>query len=78
MPDKSNKTPNNVSGKFYVDNNCIGCGQCHSITPEHFCENSDLGVMFVCKQPSSADEVKLCHEAKDVCPVEAIGDDGDA
>lgn len=78
MPNKNNRTPKNVPGKYYVDNNCIGCGQCHAITAEHFAEDADMGVMYVCKQPGTADEIKLCQEAKDVCPVEAIGDDGDA
>lgn len=76
MADKNEKNEFNVAGKFYVDSQCIGCALCTS-TAEGFFEISDAGCAFVAKQPSSADEASLCEEAKDSCPVQAIGDDGE-
>ena len=76
MADKNEKNEFNVAGKFYVDSQCIGCALCTS-TAEGFFEISDAGCAFVAKQPSSADETSLCEEAKDSCPVQAIGDDGE-
>lgn len=77
MANKAAKNPKNVAGKFYVDENCINCGQCHDIAPDFFVENSDTGTMYVVKQPTSADEITLCQQALEICPVEAIGDDGE-
>ncbi len=75
MSDKTNKAPENVPGKFYVDTGCIGCGQCKQLAPNNFTEIAS-GCMYVCKQPSS-DELEACMQAIAVCPVEAIGDDGE-
>lgn len=76
MADKSNKLATNVSGKYYVDASCIGCGQCADIAPACFKMGSD-GLACVYNQPKSADELEVCAQAKDICPVEAIGDDGE-
>ncbi|MCL5260453.1 MAG: ferredoxin [Gammaproteobacteria bacterium] len=75
MADKNSKAAKNVAGKFYVDTNCISCGQCHDVAPDFFVEDQAAGGMYVCKQPASADEIALCSQAKDSCPVDAIGDD---
>ena len=37
---------------------------------------NDGGYSYVFKQPTSEDEEKLCKEAMEGCPVEAIGDNG--
>ncbi|MGN1309349.1 MAG: ferredoxin, partial [Akkermansia sp.] len=39
--------------------------------------DEDEGVSFVCKQPTTDDEIALCTEAMEGCPVQAIGDDGE-
>ena len=39
--------------------------------------NDDGGHSYVHKQPESPEEEALCKEAKEGCPVEAIGDDGE-
>jgi len=36
MPDKSAKLPENVPGKFYVDNQCIDCDACRATAPDNF------------------------------------------
>jgi ferredoxin len=42
-----------------------------------FKRNDDGGHSFLYKQPENPDEEKLCKEAMEGCPVEAIGSDGE-
>lgn len=77
MADKDDKTNGNVPGKFYVDANCIDCDLCRETAPNNFGRDDDEGVSFVSKQPETDEELELCAEAMEGCPVEAIGDDGD-
>ncbi len=77
MPDKEEKWPLNVSGKFYVDEQCIDCDLCRETAPEFFTRDDDGGYSYVHTQPSEADDVELCVEALEGCPVEAIGEDGE-
>jgi ferredoxin len=76
MADVANKYPENVQGKYYVDNQCIDCDLCRETAPDNFKRNDDGGYSFVYKQPTSAEEEARCKEAKEGCPVEAIGDNG--
>ena len=76
MADIANKYPDNVAGKYYVDNQCIDCDLCRETAPDNFKRNDDGGYSLVYKQPSSPDEEARCKEAKEGCPVEAIGDNG--
>ncbi|MBC7900036.1 MAG: ferredoxin [Saprospiraceae bacterium] len=77
MADKKDKLPDNCSGKFYVDRQCIDCDVCRDTSPENFARNDENGYSFVQKQPETSEEIELCEEAKNACPVEAIGEDGD-
>jgi ferredoxin len=77
MADKANKYPDNAPGKYYVDNQCIDCDLCRETAPAFFTRNDDGGYTYVSNQPQTEDEVKLCMEALEGCPVEAIGNDGD-
>jgi ferredoxin len=77
MADKSQKWPENTSGKFYVDNQCIDCDLCRETAPGMFTRNEDGGYTFVSRQPVTDDEIAQCKEAMDGCPVEAIGEDGE-
>ena len=77
MANKNAKVAKNVAGKYYVDDSCINCGQCHDMAPDFFVEDPDAGVMYVAKQPNSTEEAALCKQTLDNCPVEAIGDDGE-
>ncbi|MCX7830930.1 MAG: ferredoxin [Acidobacteria bacterium] len=77
MADKSLKVSENVSGKWYVDENCIACDSCISIAPDIFVMNDDSTHAYVKKQPSTAEEIQLAEDAKGSCPTEAIGDDGE-
>jgi ferredoxin len=77
MADKSAKYPDNVPGKFYVDESCIDCDACRASAPNNFSRNEEAGYSFVKKQPENAEEEQQCQDAKEGCPVEAIGDDGE-
>lgn len=63
----------NVQGMFYVDIRCIGCSVCQEIAPAHFATNHDEGYEYVYNQPVSGEEIALCSEAMEICPVNAIG-----
>src|SRR6266404_5396936 len=76
MADAANKYPENVAGKFYVDEQCIDCDLCRETAPANFKRNDDGGHSYVYKQPESPEEEGLCKEAMEGCPVEAIGNDG--
>ena len=76
MADASHKYPENVNGKYYVDDQCIDCDLCRETAPANFKRNDDGGHSYVYKQPESPEEETLCNEAKEGCPVEAIGSDG--
>lgn len=75
MADANDKVKDNVPGKWYVDSNCIDCDLCRTTAPDNFKQNPDEGFSYVYKQPSSPEEEKLCQEALEECPVEAIGSD---
>ena len=76
VSEKIRKYTENVDGSFYVDNSCIDCDLCRATAPNNFDRNASGGYSFVKKQPTTPEEEALCKEAKDGCPVEAIGSDG--
>jgi len=77
MADKANSFPDNVPGKYFVDDSCIDCDVCRQTAPDNFGHNEEEGHTYVMKQPDSPEEEELCQEAKESCPTEAIGDDGE-
>lgn len=77
MADKDDKNEGNAPGKYYVDSNCIDCDLCRETAPEIFARNEDEGFSYVVRQPQNDEEIELCNEALEGCPVEAIGDDGE-
>ena len=72
----ANRYLDNITGKFYVDDQCIDCDLCRETAPNNFTRNEDGGYSYVYRQPTSPDEETLCKEAMEGCPVEAIGNDG--
>ena len=76
MAEVANKYPENVTGTFYVDDQCIDCDLCRETAPANFTRNDDGGHSYVHKQPESPEEEALCKEAMEGCPVEAIGSNG--
>lgn len=75
MPNKEDKVKDNVLGGWYVDSQCIDCDLCRTTAPANFKQNPDEGYSFVYKQPENDEEGKLCQQAMEECPVEAIGSD---
>lgn len=76
MADITNRYEQNIAGKYFVDNQCIDCDLCRETAPNNFTRFDDAGFSYVFKQPSSPEEESACKEAKEGCPVEAIGDTG--
>ena len=77
MANARDRLAENVSGKFYVDSQCIDCDVCRVTAPNNFRRDEAKGYSYVFLQPENAEEQAQCEEAMDSCPVEAIGDDGE-
>jgi ferredoxin len=77
MANRDDRWPENVDGKFYVDDQCIDCDMCREMAAAHFCREDSGGYSYVHRQPLTPEEVTLCREAMEACPVNAIGDNGD-
>jgi ferredoxin len=77
MADKSHKWPENVPGKYYVDEQCIDCDLCRETAPAFFARNDKGSYTYLQAQPTNAADTELCEEAVRNCPVEAIGNDGE-
>ena len=78
MANKADKWEENAGGKFFVDQQCIDCDLCRETAPAFFTRHDEGGYSYVHTQPTTEDDIALCMEALEGCPVEAIGDDGDA
>ncbi len=77
MANIEDKLDFNVDGKFYVDDGCIDCDLCRETAPDFFTRNEDEAYSYVHTQPTTQEDIDLCMEALEGCPVEAIGDNGD-
>jgi ferredoxin len=77
MAEEYHKVPENVPGKFCVDNSCIYCGLCVCTAPNNFAECHVEGYAYVFKQPADAEETEACIQALEGCPTESIGREGD-
>ena len=77
MANKADKWAPNAAGKFYVDQQCIDCDLCRETAPGFFTRHDEGGYSYVHKQPTTEEDVSLCMEALEGCPVEAIGNDGE-
>ena len=75
MASPEDKVAENVEGPYYVDENCEFCETCIDTAPENFA-SADDEYAYVKKQPENDDEEAACQEALEMCPTEAIGDDG--
>jgi len=76
MAEIEDKWEENVTGKFYVDEQCIDCDLCRETAPDNYTRSEEGGYSYVYKQPTNEKENELCMEALEGCPVEAIGDNG--
>ena len=74
MADAAHKYPENVAGKFYVDDQCIDCDLCRETAPANFTRNDDGGHSYVHKQPENEEEERTRHHlARVVCEVGDVG-----
>jgi ferredoxin len=76
MADNKDRLAQNVPGRWYVDSNCIDCDLCRETAPTVFRRDDDGGYSIVFHQPETEEELRLAEEARNGCPVEAIGNDG--
>jgi ferredoxin len=76
MADKNLKNPENVAGRFYVDNTCIDCDMCRNIAPKFFKRQDDGNYSYVYRQPQTPEEIVVAEEARTSCPTDSIGNDG--
>ena len=77
MADRNLRSPENVPGRFYVDSSCIDCGLCPDTAPTVFRRFDEGGYTIVHHQPESEQELALAEEARESCPTESIGNDGE-
>lgn len=82
MANPSKKHNQNVVGAWFCTDpddedgeGCIACNVCYSGAPEFFAED-DYGNAYVLKQPTTAEDIELCQEQLDLCPVASIGNNG--
>ena len=76
MADKHLKNPENVPGKYYVDNTCIDCGLCPDKAPAVFKRFDEGGYSIAHQQPVSTEDLAQAEEAREACPADSIGNDG--
>ena len=47
MANAADKYKDNITGKFYVDTQCIDCDLCRETAPDFFTRNEDGGYSYV-------------------------------
>ena len=77
MASTSERLPQNALGRYYVDASCIDCDLCRNTAPEFFKRDDEIGFSVVHRQPVTAEELALAEEAREGCPSESIGNDGE-
>jgi ferredoxin len=76
MATLTDRLPQNVPGRFYVDASCIDCDQCRAIAPQFFARDENTGFSYVQQQPVTADEITEVEQIMVDCSVASIGNDG--
>ncbi len=76
MASYTDKNEFNATGKYYVDTQCIACEVCLKEAPTFFSMNDNFVCAFVSKQPQNKHDIGLCETVLELCPVEAIGNNG--
>jgi ferredoxin len=75
MATLTDRVPQNITGKYYVDSTCIDCDQCRAIAPDFFGRTED-GLSYIKKQPTSDEDIASVAEALEACATCSIGNDG--
>jgi ferredoxin len=74
MAELQDRLPQNIPGRFFVDDSCIDCNICREHVPSFFRRDDDIGLSYVFRQPETPEEIQLCLEALAGCPTESIGE----
>ncbi len=77
MATPTERNPDNVPGRYYVDSSCIDCDQCRVMAPDFFARNPDSGMGYVKRQSATDDEIAAVEEALAACATSSIGNDGE-
>ena len=78
MATTTERLPQNIVGRYYVDSSCIDCDLCRTTAPAFFKRDDEIGYSIVYRQPVTPEELALVEEAREGCPTESIGNDGDS
>lgn len=73
MATLTERLPQNIAGRYYVTSECIDCDLCRETAPAFFQRDEEIGFSIVYRQPVTPEELALAEEAREGCPVEAIG-----
>jgi ferredoxin len=76
MASAEERWEDNVTGKYYVDKECILCSLCVDVAPESFRESDDGDHDVVYAQPVTDEQIEAAEDAMEQCPVDSIGNDG--
>ncbi len=72
----TDRLPQNLAGKYYVDGSCIDCDMCRATAPEFFGRDDDAGMSFVRQQPVTEDDIAKVEQVILDCATASIGNDG--
>lgn len=82
MANPKQKHKLNVEGPWFCTDQddedgegCTACNVCYTGAPDFFAEDED-GFAYVKKQPTTPEEIELCKEQLEECPVDSIGTNG--
>jgi len=78
MATTTERLPQNIVGRYYVDSSCIDCDLCRNTAPAFFKRDDEIGFSIVHRQPVTPEELALAEEAREGCPTESIGNDGNS
>jgi ferredoxin len=67
----------NEWGRYYVTDECDGCGICASYAPCNFESSTDGSYYYIIQQPYDEEEASAVKDAISACPRHCIRDDGD-
>lgn len=67
----------NAWGRYYVTDECDGCGLCAECAPGNFGRGWDGAYCAVAAQPATNGEEREMRQAMATCPLQCIHDDGD-
>jgi len=71
------KIEENEPGRYYVTNECNGCGLCFAYALQNFMYAGDSSYYYIIQQPVDYREVDDILKAISVCPMDCIKSDGE-